>query len=126
MMIIITLVVIAGVLGLAWARYNYKKVASITLNSCSIGLNEQDEEMVDRMSVAEIGKIIADGAEQFIESEYKACSAFILVMGLIIYVCVDKLASPYTTVAFVLGAATSMFCGGFGMKIATSSNYKTT
>jgi Na+/H+-translocating membrane pyrophosphatase len=31
----------------------------------------------------------------------------------------------YTTFAFILGAVTSMFCGSFGMKIATFSNYRT-
>ena len=33
---------------------------------------------------------------------------------------------PYTTVAFFVGAATSMICGTIGMKIATETNYKTT
>lgn len=32
----------------------------------------------------------------------------------------------YTTGAFLLGAVTSMFCGGFGMWIATFSNTRTT
>ena len=47
-------------------------------------------------------------------------------MGIIIYVCVDKLESFYTTFAYLLGAVTSMACGAFGMKIATFANYKTT
>lgn len=33
---------------------------------------------------------------------------------------------PYTTVAFIVGAATSMISGYIGMKIATIANYKTT
>jgi Na+/H+-translocating membrane pyrophosphatase len=32
----------------------------------------------------------------------------------------------YTTIAFLAGAITSMFCGAFGMQIATFSNYRTT
>jgi inorganic pyrophosphatase len=32
----------------------------------------------------------------------------------------------FTTAAFLAGAITSMFCGAFGMKIATFSNYRTT
>jgi len=39
---------------------------------------------------------------------------------------VDGLASGFTTFAFILGAATSMACGAFGMHIATYSNYRTT
>ena len=47
-------------------------------------------------------------------------------MSCIVFACVDKLGAPYTTIAFVIGAATSMFCGSFGMKIATFANYRTT
>jgi Na+/H+-translocating membrane pyrophosphatase len=40
--------------------------------------------------------------------------------------CVDQGKTWYTTIAFLVGAITSMFCGAFGMKIATFSNYRTT
>lgn len=33
---------------------------------------------------------------------------------------------PFTTIAFVTGAITSILCGYIGMKIATASNYRTT
>lgn len=46
-------------------------------------------------------------------------------MGGVIFVCVDT-SGCYTTFAFLLGAATSMLCGSFGMKVATFSNYRTT
>jgi inorganic pyrophosphatase len=39
---------------------------------------------------------------------------------------VDGLVSGYTTFAFLLGAATSMACGAFGMHVATYSNFRTT
>lgn len=76
--------------------------------------------------MVEIGQIIAEGAEAFITSEYKICSIFIVLMAVIVYICVDQMQGFYTTVAFVLGAVTSMFCGAFGMKVATFSNYRTT
>lgn len=47
-------------------------------------------------------------------------------MAAIVYICVDGMGSAYTTVAFLTGAITSMFCGAFGMKVATFSNYRTT
>ena len=47
-------------------------------------------------------------------------------MAAIVYVCVDNMNTWYTTVAFLTGAITSMFCGAFGMQIATFSNYRTT
>jgi Na+/H+-translocating membrane pyrophosphatase len=47
-------------------------------------------------------------------------------MAGIVFVCVDNMESWFTTVAFVSGAVTSMFCGAFGMQVATYSNYRTT
>jgi inorganic pyrophosphatase len=47
-------------------------------------------------------------------------------MAAIVFICVDNMERWYTTVAFLAGAITSMFCGAFGMKIATFSNYRTT
>lgn len=47
-------------------------------------------------------------------------------MAAIVFVCVDKMERWFTTVAFLTGAVTSMFCGAFGMQIATFSNYRTT
>jgi Na+/H+-translocating membrane pyrophosphatase len=46
-------------------------------------------------------------------------------MAMVVFICVDDMNGFYTTFAFVLGAITSMFCGGFGMQIATFSNYRT-
>lgn len=48
-----------------------------------------------------------------------------LIAG-VVFFCVDGAKTWYTTIAFVTGAITSMFCGAFGMKIATFSNYRTT
>jgi len=47
-------------------------------------------------------------------------------MGAVVFFCVDQAKTWYTTIAFGVGAFTSMFCGAFGMKIATFSNYRTT
>ena len=51
---------------------------------------------------------------------------FIVVMGAIVYICVDGMEHFTSTISFAVGAITSMFCGAFGMKIATFSNYRTT
>lgn len=76
--------------------------------------------------MVEIGEIIREGASEFIWAEYKICSIFIILMAGIVFVCVDQMTTWYTTVAFLIGAATSMFCGAFGMQVATFSNYRTT
>ena len=47
-------------------------------------------------------------------------------MAGIVHVCVDNMDKWFTTVAFLTGAVTSMFCGAFGMNVATFSNYRTT
>jgi inorganic pyrophosphatase len=47
-------------------------------------------------------------------------------MAAVVFFCVDQAKTWYTTIAFITGAITSMFCGAFGMKIATFSNYRTT
>lgn len=47
-------------------------------------------------------------------------------MGIVVFLCVDGGDSAYTTIAFLIGATTSMFCGAFGMQIATYSNSRTT
>ena len=46
-------------------------------------------------------------------------------MAVIIEGCVDRWGTPYTTGAFITGAATSMLCGSLGMKIATFANHRT-
>ena len=51
---------------------------------------------------------------------------FMILMSAIIYTCVDNMEGYSTTISFVVGAATSMFCGAFGMKVATYANYRTT
>lgn len=51
---------------------------------------------------------------------------FIIIIGAIVFFCVDQAKTWHTTTAFGVGALTSMFCGAFGMKIATFSNYRTT
>ena len=47
-------------------------------------------------------------------------------MAAVVFFCVDGGERFYTTAAFIIGAGTSMFCGGFGMKIATFANCRTT
>ena len=47
-------------------------------------------------------------------------------MGAIVYICVDAMEGYASTISFIVGAVTSMFCGAFGMKVATYSNYRTT
>ena len=57
--------------------------------------------------------------------------AFIVVFGIVVLLVVDIFGghdngfSAYATIAYIIGALTSMLCGFIGMKIATSANFRT-
>lgn len=118
------LVFIAGIAGLVWALYNYKKLGDIECRPLS--RSEHAEKLLDRFDPTEIGSIIEEGARAFIYSEYKIICIFIVLMGAIVYVCVDGMSRYSSTISFLIGALTSMFCGAFGMRVATYSNFRTT
>lgn len=78
----------------------------------------------------EISAAIHEGAMAFLMREYKILFWFILIMGAIIFVFLDhpKTAvneAPWTALAFVSGAVTSILAGFIGMKIATKANVRT-
>jgi Na+/H+-translocating membrane pyrophosphatase len=80
-----------------------------------------------------ISELIKDGADEFLRKEYLYLSVFCVAFSILIYFAVDYPESsggrrymPYTTVAFYIGAATSMLCGFIGMRVAVYTNVRTT
>lgn len=73
----------------------------------------------------DIGAKIKDGAKAFLFQEYLICSGFCILFAGVIFLLVDQYSGLYSTAAFLVGAATSMFCGYICMMIATSSNFRT-
>ncbi len=69
-----------------------------------------------------ISKSIHAGALAYLNAQYKALVVFIIAVGVILYL----LLSPVSSVLFVLGAVCSIIAGNIGMRVATSSNAKTT
>jgi inorganic pyrophosphatase len=79
---------------------------------------------------------IKDGAKTFLKEEYSKLAIFCAFFAIILAVAVDqpwveneagdKIAFPMTTMAFLVGAATSMLCGYIGMVVATDANAKVT
>lgn len=69
---------------------------------------------------------IKDGAITFLKKEYIYLSIFCALFSVIIYFTAEVNAYPYTTVAFLIGAITSMLCGYLGMRIAVHTNWRTT
>jgi len=76
-----------------------------------------------------VNQYIYDGANTFLAKEYTYLSIFCALFATVIFFAVDYVEGspfPYTTVAFLIGAATSMMAGFLGMRIATITNVKTT
>jgi H(+)-translocating pyrophosphatase len=94
---------------------------------------EEEEEVV--LKAAEIQELISDGAQSFLYTEYQYMSVFCLSMAALIYGLLSM--SPtaegstgpsnplFSTIAFLVGALTSILSGYFGMRIATFTNGRT-
>ncbi|KAG1365306.1 pyrophosphate-energized vacuolar membrane proton pump 1 [Cocos nucifera] len=123
-------------------------------NRCDDKLIEEEaEEAVDGPAVvakcAEIQNAISIGATSFLFTQYKYLGIFMVIFGAIIFLFLgsvksfstesepctytkDKFCKPalanavFSTVAFLLGALTSILSGFLGMKIATFANARTT
>jgi Na+/H+-translocating membrane pyrophosphatase len=75
-----------------------------------------------------VGSLIQDGAITFLKKEYTYLTCFITGFAMIIFLTAEQMGSnfPYTTIAFLVGALTSMACGFIGMRIAVYANVRTT
>ena len=101
-----SLVLIVGLLGLAFAYFLYH-----TLKKQPAG----SEKMKD------IAGKIHDGAMIFLKSEYEKLIFFVVVVGAVLFFGISKL----TSLSFVLGAICSSLAGFIGMKAATRGNVRT-
>lgn len=95
---------------------------------------EEEDELVHK--AAEIQGLISDGANAFLFTEYQYMAIFCLSMAALIYGLLsfspkspEELSGPsnplFSTIAFLIGAATSILSGFLGMKIATYTNGRT-
>jgi Na+/H+-translocating membrane pyrophosphatase len=75
-----------------------------------------------------ISELISDGAITFLKQEYTFLLIFALIFSVLLYFTVEPAAAafPYTTIAFLIGALTSIICGYIGMRIAVYTNVRTT
>jgi K(+)-stimulated pyrophosphate-energized sodium pump len=69
----------------------------------------------------EISGLIHDGAMVYLKRQYRILAIFIVVVAVLL----GAFISPYTALAYVFGAISSMLAGFFGMKAATKSNVRT-
>jgi len=96
----------AGVVGVIYANMLTNKIKS-------------NSEGTDRM--VEIAGFIREGARAFISAEYGVLYYFVAIVAILL----GFMVNPGTAVAFLLGAACSMFAGKMGMETATASNART-
>jgi len=120
---------IAGpaLLGIAWSAKEWVSVGSVKLNGHPDLLARQDSKAQtsaqDILSeMIKIAKTIQDGAMSFLFAEYTYMAVYIVLFSCIL--------APFTgvptTIAFVVGAVTSILCGYLGMRIAVYTNVRTT
>jgi H+-translocating diphosphatase len=129
------IIILAGVVGLAWAYSNFSLIAQIPVVSVGASdeatpLTASGEDKTVRLN--EIYEAIYEGAESFLRAEYKVCFIFISVFSVLIFVLVswgtgwNYARGGFTAISFLLGALTSMGSGYLGMKVAVFSNVRTT
>jgi len=84
-----------------------------------------------------VSTLISNGAIEFLKKEYTYLGVFCAFFSILIYFAVDFPENagtsgtatryiPYTTIAFYIGALTSMLCGYIGMRVAVFTNVRTT
>jgi H(+)-translocating pyrophosphatase len=123
MQLVDILIVVPALLGLLWSAKEWMAVAAVKIDGHP-GLLAKDDpknkEIVALMIT--IAKTISDGAMSFLMAEYTYMAVYIVIFSVIL---VAATGVP-TTIAFVVGAVTSILCGWIGMKIAVFTNVRTT
>jgi H(+)-translocating pyrophosphatase len=123
------------------------QVSKVTVKKEEIRVNDNEEEQkADTGKVfpwtqqacydqlIEVSGYINAGAKAFLMKEYSMLSLFCILFAGVLICAVDQPwrkdlsypQFPYTTVCFLVGAATSMLAGYIGMMIATKCNVKVT
>ena len=125
-------------LGLIYGIYNMIRVLTVTpkVINPKESKSEDEENLVQGEAVVltqqqvdklkKISDLISGGANVFLFWEYICLVIFVTLFGTLIFFTAEHIqGTAFTTVAFVVGAFTSMLCGFIGMKIATAANYRT-
>lgn len=120
-----------------FAFYCVVSILSVSLAPIKSNTENNDELLKDQKIPKElkqeqcddlerISNLIKENAKVFLFKEYGYMLLFILFFGTIIFfTCEHQPGTAYTTIAFTVGAITSIICGYVGMMVATSTNKKT-
>jgi inorganic pyrophosphatase len=125
------LIVIPPVVGLLYSLLQYRKVKAVKIDGHPDLLAKQDSqtatqtrEIVEQMK--KIAKTIQDGANSFLFAEYVYMAVYIVLFSAVLLVFMQNRMGVATTIAFVVGAITSILAGYIGMFIAVFTNVRTT
>ena len=130
----VQLIIITGLIGVAFSYFLMKKVAAVKLqidggsSKEMSGLKsntafESDEEGERSWSqterLQELYEAIRLGANSFLVAEYKMCAAFVAIVGPLIFFLISKSSegstiAGFSALSFVIGAVTSMISGWIG------------
>jgi Na+/H+-translocating membrane pyrophosphatase len=121
------LIVVPCIVGLAVSAYQWIAVSRVKIDGHPniLAKNDAAQQKKNAVIVSEMTKIaktIQQGAMSFLMAEYTYMAVYIVLFSGIL---VAFTGWP-TTVAFVVGAITSIFCGWIGMSIAVYTNVRTT
>jgi len=124
-----------GVIGIAFSIYLLMQVAAVKLDVRS---KPDSKEKADRnKDLLELYTLISDGANSFLNAEYKLCALFVVVVAPAMSVLIAWGAKESESewawstgtlsgVSFIVGAVTSMVSGWLGMRVAVFSNARCT
>ena len=117
------LVIITGIIGIAFSLFLLAKVAAVQLDVTSTaGATKTKDSAKQNTSLLELYSAITLGASSFLTAEYKLCILFVVVVFPCMYFAIGLLSG----ISFVVGALTSMISGVIGMKVAVFSNARCT
>ena len=127
-------VLICATLAILFGLYNickvlayrvYSKEEDIEMQRLSGGQDRGSQQHIEA-GMSEIATLIQDGAATFLRQEYFYTALFVVFFAATIYFTAEpKAGMPYTTIAFLLGALTSILSGYIGMAIAVRANVRT-
>jgi inorganic pyrophosphatase len=133
-----SLIIFCAVVAILFGIYNVVKIMSIPIEKTSgPGYNDLEMESINNdegktesesgkmlSSMVEISGLIQEGASTFLRQEYLFTFLFVCAFAVVIFLTVDG-GHFYTTIAFLLGAFTSILSGYIGMYIAVRTNVRT-
>jgi len=111
--------------GLIFVIYNWWSVMRVKIEGGDREIDSESPLITDDNNklMIEISEKIQAGATTFLLAEYKFLGVFLIIFSVFVLIS-DDFVKFYTTIAFLVGALTSLVSGYVGMFIATRANVR--